>query len=185
MGVQYPLDEGATGSGSDQATLTLMEANYFVRKHVLRDVRPYMCMFEDCSRASRQFFYRLTFLEHLKHGHGFRKKLKQMTNCLFCNEALPVSYRGDLKQHARHIGRHMEEVAFSVLTKPYEDWDFYSDSSVADVTQQSVSSPAHENKLYEVEISQSTVLAAESRRLMYKCELKLSGEKCGVTFVEL
>jgi hypothetical protein len=29
----------------------------------------------------------------------------------------------------RHVGRHMEEISFAVVTKPYEDWDFYDGSS--------------------------------------------------------
>lgn len=34
-----------------------------------------------------------------------------------------------LAETLRHICRHMEEIAFTVVTKPYEDWDFYSDAS--------------------------------------------------------
>ena len=37
----------------------------------------------------------------------------------------------------RHVGRHLEEIAFLVVPKAYEDWDFYSDSS----TPPRVSSP--------------------------------------------
>lgn len=45
--------------------------------------------------------------------------------CLFCND-----YRGfDRTERVRHIGRHMEEIAFAIVTKPYEEWDFYSVSS--------------------------------------------------------
>lgn len=29
----------------------------------------------------------------------------------------------------RHIGLHMEEISFAVVTKPYEVWDFYDGSS--------------------------------------------------------
>lgn len=46
--------------------------------------------------------------------------------CLFCREILSNAKR---IERARHVGRHMEEIAFSVVTKPYEDWDFYTNSS--------------------------------------------------------
>ena len=46
--------------------------------------------------------------------------------CLFCGEVL--SEAGG-HEYARHIGRHMEEIAFAVVRKPYEDWEFYSDCS--------------------------------------------------------
>jgi hypothetical protein len=28
-----------------------------------------------------------------------------------------------------HAGQHMDEIAFAVVTKPYKDWEFYTDSS--------------------------------------------------------
>ena len=46
--------------------------------------------------------------------------------CLFCGDVL---YEAERDKYAGHVGRHMEEIAFAVVTKPYEAWDFYSDSS--------------------------------------------------------
>jgi len=37
--------------------------------------------------------------------------------------------RGKTNNVEKHVGRHMEEIAFAVVRKPYEEWDFYSDSS--------------------------------------------------------
>ena len=45
--------------------------------------------------------------------------------CLFCGEK-NLRVEGSRR---RHIERHMEEVSFAVVSKPYEEWDFYSDSS--------------------------------------------------------
>ena len=45
--------------------------------------------------------------------------------CLFCNEDIGFGRT----ERGRHIGRHMEEIAFAIVTKPYEEWDFYSVSS--------------------------------------------------------
>ena len=47
------------------------------------------------------------------------------SECVFCNEDLGF----DPPKRVRHIGRHMEEIAFAIVTKPYEEWDFYSMSS--------------------------------------------------------
>ena len=46
--------------------------------------------------------------------------------CLFCGKRLQG-------QNAcqTHIGRHMEEIAFAVVRRPYDEWEFYSDSSDA------------------------------------------------------
>lgn len=45
-----------------------------------------------------------------------------MPTCPLCQD--PVKDHFD-----RHIGLHMEEISFAVITKPYEDWDFYDGSS--------------------------------------------------------
>ena len=47
-------------------------------------------------------------------------KAHENNKCLFC---------GENNGGRRHIERHMEEVAFAVVSKPYKEWDFYSDSS--------------------------------------------------------
>ena len=109
--------------------MNIVKANVVARKHVLADILPYLCIFADCHMADFQFRSRSIFLAHLNQSHGFREKLSTATTCLFCNEALSASHREDSKLHAWHLGRHMEEVAFGVLTKPYEEWDFYYDSS--------------------------------------------------------
>jgi hypothetical protein len=33
----------------------------------------------------------------------------------------------------RHLGQHMDEIAFAVLTKPYKEWEFYSEASSSEV----------------------------------------------------
>ena len=45
--------------------------------------------------------------------------------CIFCGEQTG----GKTNNLEKHVGRHMEEIAFAVVRKPYEEWDFYSDSS--------------------------------------------------------
>ena len=90
--------------------------------------------------ANDSFASRPEFLCHeiVMHGLDQRFKLKGCVSafeqkvhgdgiaCLFCGEALSEAGR---HKYARHVGRHMEEIAFAVVTKPYEDWEFYSDCS--------------------------------------------------------
>ncbi|KAI9836029.1 MAG: hypothetical protein M1819_001640 [Sarea resinae] len=45
--------------------------------------------------------------------------------CKFCGEKINV-HQVHLKDQAAHIAQHMEEIAFAVLAKQYNDWDFYS-----------------------------------------------------------
>ena len=52
-------------------------------------------------------------------------KVYENTECLFCGQD-KLHVEGSRR---RHIERHMEEVAFAIVSKPYEEWDFYSDSS--------------------------------------------------------
>jgi hypothetical protein len=47
------------------------------------------------------------------------------TKCPFCQELIAP---GTLPL-AHHIGRHMEEVSYAVVSKPHEDWQFYGDTS--------------------------------------------------------
>lgn len=63
--------------------------------------------------------------EFLNHDPEFLDKVAtpDSRSCLFCGE---VTYG---HTYSPHVGRHMEEIAFSVVSKPYEDWSFYSDSS--------------------------------------------------------
>lgn len=52
---------------------------------------------------------------------------KKPVLCPFCHE-----YTGSGKNSRRdHIGRHMEEVAFAVVSTPYAEWDFYSASTLS------------------------------------------------------
>lgn len=77
---------------------------------------------------------------------------------------------------ARHVGRHMEEIAFSMVTKPCEVWDFYSDSSkTSDKREESIS------KWAKVAIFPFVCSAPEiSGDTLFRCEYILShtGKPC-------
>ncbi|KAL8821610.1 MAG: hypothetical protein Q9191_007272 [Dirinaria sp. TL-2023a] len=119
------------------------------QKHVISDLRPYLCTFPDCATPEHTYASRSSVLNHEILVHELEGQSRDVVieleshpskenpvventvhenelACLFCGEMLRKSM---LDERARHIGRHMEEIAFSVVTKPYEDWDFYTDSS--------------------------------------------------------
>ena len=53
------------------------------------------------------------------------KRARRVTACPLCGDNIEVTRR----LLGRHIGRHMEEIAFLSVTKPYEEWKFYDDTS--------------------------------------------------------
>lgn len=91
------------------------------RLHVFEDLRPYLCTYEECEDSNKNYPSWSDFIDHEIWAHECGNK----ADCVFCGEVLPASRTG----RGRHIGRHMEEIAFTVVTKPYKAWDFYSDSA--------------------------------------------------------
>ncbi len=98
------------------------------RRHVLADLRPYLCTFPDCSLASETYIFRAKYVEHEVYTHDILENriLTDGIICLFCGERIRAT-----DDRSQHVGRHMEEIAFSVVSKPYDKWSFYSDSSSA------------------------------------------------------
>ena len=106
----------------------------------MRDLRPYSCTFPDCFEAGKTYHSRTDFSRHESRNHVNWREIKRISRreprrppsitCLFCEEVLSISINlKDLEYRRRHVSRHMEEIAFTVVTKPYEDWDFYTDAS--------------------------------------------------------
>lgn len=91
------------------------------------------CPFRRCQETFRDS---KSQLQHVKtHKLGPITPLPKMiknpvesADCLFCGERIE-SGRENL---ARHVGRHMEEISFAVVTKPYEEWASYEDSAHGD-----------------------------------------------------
>ena len=75
--------------------------------------------------ASRAAFSRHEILEHSLIIPNPDPSVNVDPQCLFCNEDIG----SNRTKRARHVGRHMEEIAFAIVTKPYEEWDFYSGST--------------------------------------------------------
>ena len=87
----------------------------------MADLRPYLCTSRRCKEAESTYTSKGRYAEHMISEHGISiHEMLATAECIFCGEN--VGYLS-----ARHIGRHMEEIAFAVVAKPYEDWEFYSD----------------------------------------------------------
>ena len=107
------------------------------RIHVMNDLRPYACTAEYCSQPDETYSTLKDYLRHEILSHegcfdvgpfdSFAKIAGKSITCLFCGQQTTEG-RG---QHSRgrHVGQHMEEIAFMVVPKAYEDWEFYSDAS--------------------------------------------------------
>ena len=110
------------------------------RNHVMKDLRPYVCTHPDCSEAKTHYGSRTEMIDHeLKKHETFIQdetlrggliepstKLSDRVSCPFCRKSCP---RLDTIERGRHIGRHMEEIAFVVVPTVYEEWEFYSNCS--------------------------------------------------------
>ena len=105
------------------------------RNHVMNDLRPYVCTAEDCSQPEETYSTVKDYLRHEIYRHEapffsidiFKKLANKSITCLFCGQQTTEG-RGPHSRR-RHVGQHMEEIAFMVVPKAYEDWEFYSEAS--------------------------------------------------------
>ena len=106
----------------------------------MSDLRPYVCTSRECDRATEPFPSLKKYLDHeifvhrfclLEHASARSAKRKREENivCSFCGERTEAG--NGYKNWGRHVGRHMEEIAFTIVPKAYEEWDFYTDSSAS------------------------------------------------------
>ena len=102
----------------------------------MNDLRPYTCTAEDCSQPEKTYSTVKYYLRHEILSHevpysvdpidGFAKRVGNSITCLFCGQRTTEG-RGQ-NSRGRHVGQHMEEIAFMVVPKAYEDWEFYSEA---------------------------------------------------------
>ena len=104
----------------------------------MRDLRPYVCTTQDCDHSTESFPSVNQYLKHVIISHelqpserfstcAFEGRKEKSVMCIFCGERTDAG-KGD-NARGRHVARHMEEIAFTVVPKAYEKWDFYSESS--------------------------------------------------------
>lgn len=165
-----PVELGSKGSFACDicgATIHILRRGEW-RRHVLYDLQPYVCSFEDCKTSGKLYATRKAWFthekkrhralteyhcpakckakfgnvsawgNHLRKAHGFRKweirdldmkTVKKTTTthlsyCSFCDTHL-----ADETSVPQHVGRHLEELAFIILSKKYQEWEFYDEGS--------------------------------------------------------
>ncbi len=98
----------------------------WLRTHVLADIRPYVCTYPQCNSSADTYQSKSAFEDHESSIHQSSSRNIGAFNkiCLFCGEPSNSKH-----SHVQNVGRHMEEIAFTVVAKPYEAWEFYTDSS--------------------------------------------------------
>ena len=69
-----------------------------IRKHVMRDLKPYVCTYPDCSQAGETYASRFAFSHHERHIHKLR------LYCVFCEKMLAWH---SLPEYGRHVGFNM------------------------------------------------------------------------------
>ena len=104
----------------------------------MTDLMPYVCTASRCDRATEPFASHYDCLRHEVVAHelaidqptsDWSRREAESILCIFCGERTKAGRGKDSR--SRHVGRHMEEIAFMVVPKTYDDWDFYSASSSA------------------------------------------------------
>ncbi|RGP69547.1 transcription factor [Fusarium sporotrichioides] len=98
------------------------------KRHVLADLRPYVCLWEDCTASGMEFMRRHEWTLHEIQNH--RKTYKYLSarttkedervSCPLCKQALP-----SMKDYQRHVGRHQEQLALFALPSLQIDDDEY------------------------------------------------------------
>ena len=106
----------------------------------MRDLRPYVCTARECDHATKSFPSLNRYLTHEIEAHELyplerssdqtiKSKKQESIVCIFCGDHTEAGKVDNAR--GRHVGRHMEEITFTVVPKAYEEWEFYSESSSA------------------------------------------------------
>lgn len=112
----------------DSAWLLTYHSLTLCRFHVLDDLEPYQCMEINCPCADATYNRRLGLEDHYARLHPSASIMStELYTCLFCDE---VVY-GKPSTRFSHVGRHMEEMAFAIVPRQYEAWEFYSDAGTS------------------------------------------------------
>ena len=92
-----------------------------VSNHVMDDILPYLCPFSDCHTGEYTYARRRQLFAHMKLCHP--EETPRL--CHFCGKEVKIGL-------VKHIGHHMEEIAFGALSTAYEEWSYAdSDSEVS------------------------------------------------------
>ena len=105
-------------------------------RHVLKDIKPYICTFADCGTPNKLYESRNTWFAHEMDNHNIENR-----RCPLCAQPL------DTSNYERHVARHLEEVSVFALPGIEEDEEDlhhnfdYSDRSPLDRSDRDMSPP--------------------------------------------
>ncbi|KAK5048209.1 hypothetical protein LTR84_005879 [Exophiala bonariae] len=97
------------------------------RNHVMYDLQPYMCPYRCCTDATTMFSSRTVLLCHIKQHSDISvpNTTNEGSQCPFCDvRNLPSPLERGSRQYIKHIGHHMEEIAFGVVSTEHETWSY-------------------------------------------------------------
>jgi hypothetical protein len=94
------------------------------RRHLYSDLRPYICIFEDCPAKEHQFSIRDDWVEHIGVAHGLAPEW-QSISCPLCG----VETGNGRASCSRHIASHLEEIALAALPNTSEIDDVHASTS--------------------------------------------------------
>ncbi|KAK5089653.1 hypothetical protein LTR70_006537 [Exophiala xenobiotica] len=93
--------------------------------HVLDDLEPYQCIESYCPHPNTTYGRLSDLRDHYARVHPSAPIMTSSSwTCIFCTDGLA----GKERDKFRHVARHMEEMAFSIVPRQYEQWDFYADA---------------------------------------------------------
>lgn len=99
--------------------------------HLNEDLEPYQCIELECQKADTTFSRLRDLRLHYQWEHPYAHIMLAHTyTCLFCEDDLPLPCESRFK----HLGRHLEDLVYSVIPRQQETWQFYSDSTSDDET---------------------------------------------------
>ena len=104
-----------------------VSAHEVARIHVFGDLKPYQCLEETCPQADTTYASLRELRKHYANVHTLAEITRAgPASCPLCSEELTSS---NIHTRFKHVGRHMEDIAFAVVPRQFEDWTFYSESS--------------------------------------------------------
>ncbi|KAF3009071.1 hypothetical protein E8E14_007699 [Neopestalotiopsis sp. 37M] len=86
------------------------------RQHLINDLKPYICIHQDCSTNTHPYPSRDAWINHMERNHKTSDLLTDFI-CPFCHEVKEGETRGILT----HVSKHLEDIAAVILPRDESD----------------------------------------------------------------
>ncbi|KAL2672473.1 hypothetical protein Neosp_013184 [[Neocosmospora] mangrovei] len=98
-----------------------------IRKHLWRDLRPWICHDSACDFGNEPFASREDWIEHLEFDHDFHLAWRSF-QCPLCHKETGEGKAAII----HHLARHMEEISLAALPSGYDSDNDLEESEVED-----------------------------------------------------